>query len=311
MVEKLKKCRAFGSSPAFPLLPLAEWDDPAETEEELLESADAFSTDPISFEELTAVLLEETEEMFAVTRTANRRSRFYYEVSRSLEKMLRELGSCCVTKAVLEKKNCSFPALTGLTVEKLYGMLSFNVRKCHASNRELREMNQVPDNGPEMIARWYVLAERLTATAARIEKIHAGKLDPDKLLEEPVIRIRKLNMEEGERKEFPPRPEKPASLPLNKPAARQELQARAEAGKPAEAQIQDPQTEKRREILIREALIRDGEDYAAMLRTAAKDVVDEAWVEYMRSSAPLIRSGQNIPPPETRKKLREKRKKRK
>ena len=67
------------------------------------EPYDAFSTKPLEFAETAMRLHIEALETFSMLRTLNRHSPLYYRLSGQLEKLLRQLGSCCITKAVIEK----------------------------------------------------------------------------------------------------------------------------------------------------------------------------------------------------------------
>ena len=84
------------------------------------EPYDAFSTKPLEFIETALRLDIEAREMFAMLRTLNRHSPLFYKLSGEFEKILKLLGSCCITKAVLEKQeNESFELLQDLTIDRL------------------------------------------------------------------------------------------------------------------------------------------------------------------------------------------------
>ena len=301
-IEEMKKTAEFRPDPEFPGFYRDPEGELAGPDQMPFEPADSFSTDPLSFEEITAALLEEAEDMFYATQVANRHSAYYSIACRSLEKLLRELGSCCVTRAVLERKGFAFPALADLSVEKLYGMLSFNFRKCRAVLLEDRAQAPVPVTEPEMLIRWYVLAERLTATGERVEAIRSGKISADQLIEAGAVRIRRPNAETPVRVERPEPLRKPASLPVRKAAARRELSARID--------ITDGRVMADARMEERRLPARGAAEQAGPLKDgAAADPLRR--MRFIGSPAALHPSGQNVPPPETRKKLREKRKKRK
>ena len=95
------------------------------------EPFDAFSTKPLEFVETAMRLHIEALETFSMLRTLNRHSPLYYRLSGQFEKLLRQLGSCCITKAVIEKQeNESFELLQDLTIDTLREMTAFNFRKC-------------------------------------------------------------------------------------------------------------------------------------------------------------------------------------
>ncbi len=275
------------------------------------EPIDSFSSDSVSFEEMTSVLWEEAEETYYHTQVLNRHSGYYFAACHDLEKLLKELGSCCVTKAVLEKKGFAFPALDELTVEKLYGMLSFNFRKCRAAILELRQRDLIPESASDMLNRWYLLAERLIATGERIEKIRSGKIDADKLIEAPDIRVQKPKNSAPDEKALPVVVRKPASLPVSKAKIRRELCMNGkEDGTVPDT---DAETEKRRRILMDEALFcENGDEFAELLNDAPKEEIDVFWqMRPCKTVLPDHSEARTGPPPETRKMLREKRKKRK
>ena len=78
------------------------------------EPLDAGDESPLKFEECASVLLDELSDIYYLTKVNNRFSPAYRETCEMLEKMIRYLGSCCVTKAVLEKKGIQFTKLDGL-----------------------------------------------------------------------------------------------------------------------------------------------------------------------------------------------------
>ena len=77
------------------------------------ESFENFSEMPLTFEEMAAGMRQDLEKVYTLTGSLNRFSADYPLVCRQLERMIRRIGSCCVTKTVLEQK--------GFVGHKAYG----------------------------------------------------------------------------------------------------------------------------------------------------------------------------------------------
>ncbi len=92
-----------------------------------------------------------------------------------LESFIKQAGTYCLTKAVLEQKGFSFPKLEDLTILKLVRMTSFHIRKCHAAIDGLyRDNNKLGSVYLQWELRWISLSERLKATGLKIQKIQEG-----------------------------------------------------------------------------------------------------------------------------------------
>ena len=151
--------------------------------EERTESADEFSLEPIGFAELAENLCRDAEALFSMTSTRHRLSEAFLTATANLEKLIRRLGSCCLTKAALESKGQALPALEGLDIRKLYCLGSFNFRKCHASIRDgIRKAGCFNMDMMNMECSWANTLERLQATEERIALIREGKINVDSLL---------------------------------------------------------------------------------------------------------------------------------
>ena len=143
----------------------------------------SFSDALISFSEMASALVDDMVELDTAARFGNYLHEHYLLISRTLEKVLLKLGSCCITKAVLEQKGFSFPDFAGLCIAHLYERVSFHFRKCHAAIREVKNKDyQFWAKLVEMECRWYTLADRLRATQVKITEIREGKIDIDKWL---------------------------------------------------------------------------------------------------------------------------------
>ena len=133
------------------------------------EPYDAFSTKPLEFAETAMRLDIEAREMFGVLRTMNRFSPLYYQLSGQFEKLVKQLGSCCITKAVLEQQeNEPFELLQDLTIDSLREMTAFNFRKCFAAFTDSRSRGKMNTAAFAFSIRWAALDKRLIATAEKI-----------------------------------------------------------------------------------------------------------------------------------------------
>ena len=133
------------------------------------EPSDAFSTKPLEFAETAMRLDIEAREMFGVLRTMNRFSPLYYQLSGQFEKLVKQLGSCCITKAVLEQQeNDTFELLQDLTIDSLREMTAFNFRKCFAAFTDSRSRGKMNTAAFAFSIRWAALDRRLIATAEKI-----------------------------------------------------------------------------------------------------------------------------------------------
>ena len=152
------------------------------------EALDEVSDAPLEFEELTESLWEDLTDTYILATRYNRRSPYYLMLCHHLEKDIRQLGSLCITKAVLEQKDMKFPKLEGLSIKELYTMVSLHFRKCHSAFQDIRREGKGIDLSLlDWTCRWASLAEKLKATEEKIRKIQNGKIDPDKLLERAQV----------------------------------------------------------------------------------------------------------------------------
>ena len=138
-----------------------------------------FSTEPLSFTEAALMLNSQTADMMRFVYSLNRHSPLFFKASSLLERMVRQMGIFCITKAVLEQQGNKLPFLDDITVDKLRRMTAFNIRKCYASFTEDGERNHFNSGLMDLSIRWNVLDRRLIATEEKIEKIKAGKVKAD------------------------------------------------------------------------------------------------------------------------------------
>ena len=135
-----------------------------------LESLDDYATDPAGFEEIAAMVSQKVEHIFTLTQKYNHASGKYLEICAHLERGIKYLASCCITKAVLEaKKDLRFPTIDELTTHRLFGMVSFNLRKLNRTvNEKMAASDDIPAPWYDMFLRYVNLAERLKSTETKI-----------------------------------------------------------------------------------------------------------------------------------------------
>ncbi len=151
--------------------------------EQQTESADEFTLDPIGFEEMTESLCRDADVLFAMASTRHRLSEAFLVTTGNLEKLIRRLASCCLTKAALEAAGRTFPNLEGLDIRQLYCLGSFNFRKCHASIQDgISRMHRFNMDMMNMECSWFTTLQRLKATEEKITLIREGKISIDSLV---------------------------------------------------------------------------------------------------------------------------------
>ena len=203
------------------------------TNEFLPESSDEFSSSPFEFCESSKMLWEDTRLIYQHACLANRFTEEYLKLCGKLEKNIKQVGSLCITKAVLEQKGLSFPELAGMEIEGLIGMVSYHLRKCHAAFRSIyRHSNFLGMSYLNWEFRWVDLGNRLKSTDVRIRNILDGKENVDKVLARENIcsRDRQRN-ETGFTAGKTGLPVNPAAMPINGSLVRELLQRRKEAEK--------------------------------------------------------------------------------
>ena len=194
------------------------------------EPIEAFSTEPLNFTETAMRLHTEALELFNLAGTANRHSPLYYRMSGQLEKLVSQLGSCCITKAVLEQQGNEFDLLDDLTIETLRRMTAHNFRKAWSSFMESRAANNYNGTALDLSIRWAALDKRLLATEEKIKKIHAGEIKIDTAVKEKAAG-NKNQTEKASEPEEPARPFDPQAraFPVDKAAVREAGQQASEA----------------------------------------------------------------------------------
>jgi len=141
------------------------------------EALGEFSNAPFEFQNKALLLWKDTQLIYIHACTANRFSGNYLMLCTQLEKNIRQLGSFCLTKAVLEQQGQSFPELSELSIKELVSMVSFHIRKAHAALEGIYRDNDIL--GMTYLNweyRWIGLDNRLRATEVKIEKIKNGEI---------------------------------------------------------------------------------------------------------------------------------------
>ena len=143
-----------------------------------------YNSAPLAFEEMTQALWIVTNNAHYAATRYNRHSPTYMLLSDYLDKNIRQLGSCCITKAVLEKSGEHFAILDRISLHELYCMVSLHFRKCVSAYNDIVNNGQTLDmNIIRRLFRWAALAERLKATEDKIQKIQDGKINIDSMLD--------------------------------------------------------------------------------------------------------------------------------
>ncbi len=267
------------------------------------EPLDSFSTDPLGFAEKTLRMQNEAMETFTLVRTANRHSPLFHKLSAQLEKLISYLGSCCITKAVMEQQGESFRLLDILTTDWLRGMAAFNLRKCYAAFMECRTEGRYSYAAFDLSVRWALLDRRLEATAEKIEKIKTGKVSID-LSEKRPSAEPQAEISDNKEQKAAALSAKGTALPIDKAAVRNIGQQNAaektaadtaailetdgsapESSSGSEAELIETPEEKeenfKREILMQDAIGRADPEAFRIAYTAGGTELDSLWYDFL------------------------------
>ena len=144
------------------------------------EPSDCFGTTTLGFLETAMKMQTQALETFRMLTNINRHSPLFYKMSSELEKLIGQLGSVCITQAVIEQREGqTFPTLEKLTIEWLREKVAFNFRKCYASYMESMSYVRFNQTALSLSTRWAALDRRLLATQEKIEKIKVGLIKVD------------------------------------------------------------------------------------------------------------------------------------
>ena len=196
------------------------------------ERLDEFSTSPFGFEESASFLWEDTQLTYQHACLSNRFSEEYLKLCGRLEKSIKQVGSMCVTKAVLEQEGFVFSGLEAMNINELIGMVSFHLRKCHAAFRTIyRENNFLGMSYLNWEFRWVELGSRLKSTGVKIQNIAAGSVNIDSILRREAVTSRSEGTKTASVQDRRPLPVNPAALPVEGSLVRQMLREQREAEK--------------------------------------------------------------------------------
>ena len=190
---------------------------------------------PLEFEEEASWLWMITGNMHYAATRYNRHSPNYYLLCAELEKNIKQLGSYCITEAVLEKAGIEFQHLDNLSIEELFCMVSLHFRKCCAAYMDIQATGGGQDlNVIHWVFRWANLADRLRSTQEKIQKIQDGKIKIESILRpaQPIHEDKSIHEDSTMHRLSPIR--KAQALPVNKSCAHQIEKMKREEEKAAE-----------------------------------------------------------------------------
>ena len=219
------------------------------------ETLDDFSTDPVEFNEMAKTMLTRVEAVFDKAVKYNRHSKQYIKTAVQLEKGIKFLASCCLTKIALKMDKTEHPELAQLSTEKLYRMASFHYRKINAALDEYQaKNNDIDDMLLEMQYRYFNLLGRLRSTEVRIYKYQDKRIFGNED-ETPIVHGRAFSEKSWTRKihekySEPASFHQPASfspmtafLPENGKAAAEKPQALSEPSAEVTGNVEIPEAE--------------------------------------------------------------------
>lgn len=138
----------------------------------------------LDFEEIAGALWTLIAQTHYCATRYNRLSPNYTMLMQHLEKDMKQMGSYCITKVVLEQSGKELPGLKKVDLKELCCMVSLHFRKCCLAYNQIKKETGCQDmNLMNWIFRWANLFERLKATQDKIDKIKNGKVKIESLLE--------------------------------------------------------------------------------------------------------------------------------
>ena len=312
-----------------------------------------YNSAPLQFEEMAQNLWIVLDNTHYLATRYNRHSPYYLLLINKLEKYIKQMGSVCITKAVMEAAGTEFTKLGNISFQELICMASLHFRKCALAYNDIHAKEHRQDlEKMGWMFRWAALVERLKATGDKIQKIKDGKIDIQPMLERAEVckGAPRMRRDLSDLRVDPQL--KASSLPVmrsftgeikkaKKFAEKQEAKKQREAERAARrlekggiispgpmirpsmirpAKIFSPEKipglditpDELRKLLMDEAKSRGNMAEAGIIAAEDLDKLVERWENLMRQGrvqkdpASRPRSG---PSDETRKKLREKRKK--
>ena len=153
----------------------------------LNEDPKSFSTDSMSYVGIAAGIMEENEELFALSRLCDRFAPQYLKICKTLEKTVEYLGSVCVTKSAMKYYQQDVSVIDQLTIHRLHQMISFNFRKVKAALDQKKEkLHEFDLDLYDQMMSFAKVMERLCATEYRATAIDLGLEEPKKLVKKTV-----------------------------------------------------------------------------------------------------------------------------
>ena len=153
------------------------------------EAFEDYSTDPVSFNDQSKLMLDKVDALFNLAVKYNRRSSQYLKACGHLEQGIKYLASGCVTKIALERNNHKLPDLGQLTTDKLFRMASYHYRKIDRALSEFiqEKQGEVDEALLDMEFRFYNLLNRLRMTEVRIHNQYINWCYDDKKNYDPIV----------------------------------------------------------------------------------------------------------------------------
>ncbi len=138
-----------------------------------------FSTENMSYLDISAAILKQAEKLFIVTGECNRLDPEYLSYCKTLVTAVNHLGSAFITKTAMHIRKYPTTQVETLTAERLNRMLSFNFRKCDAALTELQQTEHKFDlNYFKMLLTFDKAMQRLRATQKRAYDMNLGFIEP-------------------------------------------------------------------------------------------------------------------------------------
>ena len=152
----------------------------------LKEDPKSFETESMSYVQVAAEIIEENEELFALSRLCDRFVPQYLKICKTLEKTIEYLGSVCLTKSAMKYYGKDVSPISHLTIEHLHQMLSFNFRKVKAALDEKKNtLHEFDLDLYNQMLSFAKVMQRLRVTENRALDIKLG-------LEEPRQQIKNI-----------------------------------------------------------------------------------------------------------------------
>ena len=139
----------------------------------------AFSTDVIDYNSVSAAIIEENEELFALSRCCDPFAPQYLTICKTLTKTIEHLGSVFLTKTSMSILNYDTTGLEKLTIDALLRMVSFNFRKVHDTlQRKKKDSQEFDIQLYEQMLSFAKVLRRLGSTETKAVRISLGLDEP-------------------------------------------------------------------------------------------------------------------------------------